>query len=232
MSFFGPPLAIHGPKKAIVALFLLLAVGALWLGWAVRDTTGRTACVVVGMVLSVLGLWMSRRRVVLYPEGLSYSGLFGQKQLRWDDIVRFYYQGTKQSVNLIPVGTYYWLRLIDSQGQRVRFGSGLARTASLAQKVVELTQAPLLKRIASAFDSGVDVDFGPIRINRQTGITKKGWLGRTKLIPWSEVRSYAIQEGHLYIWRIGEKRTAGYPISNVPNAFALLALLDVIFKPQ
>lgn len=219
MSLFSTPLAIHGPKKAVVALFVLLAVGAFWLSWAVSETAGRTTCIVVGMALSALGFWMLRRRVVLYPEGLSYSTLFGEKQLRWDNVVSFYYQGTKQSVNFIPVGTYYWLRLIDSQGQRVRFGSGLARTAFLAERLIELTQGPLLRRIASAFDSGIDVDFGPIRINRQTGITKKGWLGRTKLIPWNEVRSYAIKEGHLYIWRIGETPSCSARWTKVTKKF-------------
>jgi hypothetical protein len=126
MNLFGPPVAIHGPKKAIVALFSLLAVGAFWLSWvAAQDAsrTGAIACFVVGLVFSALGIWIARRRVVLYREGLSYTSLFGEKTLRWDNIVRFYYQGTKQSVNFIPVGTYYWLRLVDSQGQKVRFGS-------------------------------------------------------------------------------------------------------------
>jgi hypothetical protein len=222
-------------RRAVVALFVLLAVGAFWLGWVAAQSAGRTeavACFGVGMVFSALGIWVARRRVVLYPEGLSYSSLLGEKTLRWDNIVRFYWQGSRQSVNFIPVGTYYWLRLVDSQGQKVRFGSGLARTGSLATKLIELTRGPLLKRIASEFDGGIDVDFGPIRINRQTGITKKSALGRTKSIPWSEVRAYRIQDGHLYIWRIGKKRTTGYRISSVPNAFALLALLDIVFEPQ
>jgi hypothetical protein len=108
----------------------------------------------------------------------------------------------------------------------------MARTAALATKLIELTKGPLLSRISNEFDSGVDVDFGPIRINRQTGITKKSALGRTKLIPWNEVRAYKIDDGHLYVWRIGERRTAGYKISSVPNAFGLLALLDIVFKTQ
>ena len=233
MDVFGPPLAIHGPRKTVVAVFALLATGALWLAWSALRQDGPVEAaiyVAVATPFAALALWMSRRRVALYREGLSYSSLFGERQVRWDNILRFYYQATKQSVNFIPVGTYYWFRLVDSQGQKVRFGSGLIKTASRGAKLLEFPQGPLLKRIASEFDSGSDVDFGPIRVNRQGGImVKKSW-GRTKHIPWSEVHSYAIEGGHFYIWRIGEKRTSGPALAKVPNAFALLGLLNIIFK--
>jgi hypothetical protein len=239
MNAFGPPLATHGPNKIVVSIFALLAAGAFWLVWADlhRDGPDKADGPVDAAVhlafafpLVAAALWTSRRRVVLYPEGLSYSNLVGEKQVRWDDIERFHYRATKRSVNLIPVGTYYWFRLVDTQGQKISFGSGLTRAASLGNKLLELTQIPLLRRVASQFDSGVDVDFGPIRLNRQSGVVvKKSW-GRHKQIPWTEVHSYAIKNGHFYIWRVGEKRATGPAIANVPNAFALLGLLNIIFK--
>ena len=241
MNVFGPPLATHGPKKIVVAIFALLAVGAFWLAWSALRQEGpdkssgpfeAAICLAVALPLAAFALGMSRRRLTLFSEGLTYSSIFGEKQVRWDNIVRFHYQATKQSVNFIPVGTYYWFRFVDSEGQKLRFGSGLARTESLANELLQLTQAPLLRRIASEFDSGADVDFGPIRINRQSGIVIKKSFGRLKRIPWSEVKSYAIQSGHFYIWRVGENRTSGPAISRVPNAFALHGLLDIVFKPS
>jgi hypothetical protein len=136
VNVFGPPVATHGPRKIDIVVFALLAVGAFWLAWLALQQEGpdKTAgpyegaiCVAIGLSLAALALWNSRLRVALYPEGLSYSNLFGEKQIRWDDITRFYYKATKQSINFIPVGTYYWFRLIDSQGQKIRFGSGLAK---------------------------------------------------------------------------------------------------------
>jgi hypothetical protein len=239
MNVFGTPVATHGPRRIDVVVFALLAVGAFWLAWLALRQEGpdKTAgpyeaaiCLAVGVSLAALALWNSRRRVVLYPEGLSYSNLFGEKQIRWDDLDRFYYQATKQSINFIPVGTSYWLRLIDSQGQKIRFGSGLTKTAALASKLLELTQGPLLKRIATQFDNGVDVDFGPIRVNRQGGIVIRNSWGRLIRIPWNEVRSYAIQSGHFYIWRVGKKLPISRAIAKVPNAFALLGLLNIILK--
>lgn len=240
MNVFGPPLAEYGPRKSDIIVFALLAVGAFWLAWLALQQTGddkaagryeAAICLAVGIPLAILALWNSRRRVVLYKEGLSYSSLFGEKQVHWDNVNRLYYKATKMSVNFIPIGTAYWIRITDNHGQRVRFGSGLVKMASLTAKVLELAQGPLLEKIATEFDAGADIEFGPIRVNRQSGVAIKKLWGRTKQIPWCEVHSYRIEEGRIYIWRKGEKRAAGIPISEVPNVFALLARLDIIFKP-
>ena len=44
--------------------------------------------------------------------------------------------------------------------------------------------------------------------------------------------SFAIQKGRFYIWKVGEKRTTGRDLHHVFNAFALLALLKSIFRPE
>ena len=55
-------------------------------------------------------------RVTLHSDGISYQSLFGEKEMRWDAMERFYYGATKQSVNFIPVGTYYHIKLVDAEG--------------------------------------------------------------------------------------------------------------------
>jgi hypothetical protein len=44
--------------------------------------------------------------------------------------------------------------------------------------------------------------------------------------------SFAIQKGRFCIWKVGEKRTTGWDLHDVFNAFALLALLKFIFRPE
>jgi hypothetical protein len=233
VNIFGPPVATHDSNKIVVVILGLLAAGAVYFAWLAGQSSGDAAgvvfCLVIALLFGFWAVWAWKRRVVLHPEGLSYSSLFGEKQMRWDNLTQFYYQATKRSVNFIPIGTYYNFRLVDADGQKIRMGTGLSNGADLAQKLLELTQVPLLRRLATQFDSGADVDCGPIRINRQNGIVVKKLFGKRQLA-WSEVQSYAIQRGHFYIWRTGEKRTTGPAISSVPNAFALLGLLNIIFK--
>lgn len=239
MNVFGTPVAVHGPRKIDIIVFALLAVGAFWLAWLALQQEGSDKvagqyeagiCVAVGLPLLAIALWNSRLRVALYPEGISYSNFFGEKQIRWDDLASFYYQAAKNSINFIPIGTSYWFRLIDSQGQKIRFGSGLNKSAALSSELLELTQGPLLRRIATQFDSGVDVHFGPMRLSRQGGIVIRNSWGRLIRIPWDKVHSYAIQSGHFYIWQVGKRFPIGHAIAKVPNAFALLGLLNIIFK--
>lgn len=238
MIVFGAPLAEHTSNKVVTTILAGLGVGALWL--AVLDTNKRSQDwqvdfaihIAFAVLFAALAVWIFRLGVVLHAEGVSYSNLLGEKQMRWDDVAQFYYRATKRRVNFIPIGTYYSFKLIDTGGQKISFGSGLARPAALGTKLIEMTRGPLLKRAADSFDAGADVDFGPVRINRQSGMTvKKSW-GRSKHIPWNEVHSYAIQQGHFYIWRVGEKRATGLAIATIPNAFVLLGILNAIFKPS
>ena len=240
MNIFGQPVSSHGPNKIAVWIFAALTAGSLWLIWLDLHKTGPDKAngpadaaihLTFAVLLAIAALWVSRQLLILYPEGLSYANLLGEKQFRWDDVHHFYYQATKRSINFIPIGTYYyWFRLIDSQGQKIRFGSSLSQASVLADKLVELTQGPLLKRIAAQFDSGVDVGFGPIVVGKQSGIAIRKSFGGVKHIAWDEVHSFAIKSGRFYIWRAGENRTIGTAIAKVPNAFALLSLLNIIFR--
>lgn len=176
-------------------------------------------------------MWYSRLQVTLYSEGITRTSLFGEVQMGWTDVEKFYYSATKRSVNFIPIGTYYDYKLVDSRGQKLRAGSGLAGAAELGQRLIELTSGPLLEKYAARFNSGGEVVFGPIRLSRQDGIRIKRFLGE-KHVPWDQVQEYRIDSGHFYVWRAGEKRTFGPSISKIPNVFVLQALLDSIFRAE
>jgi len=152
--------------------------------------------------------------------------------MRWDDVQKFYYSATKRSVNLIPVGTYYSYKLIDGQGKKISLGTGIAQPKALGVKLIELTQAPLLKRAAQQFDGGENVDFGPVKISRVTGLTVTKWFGGWKQVPLNEVQAYAIQNGQFCIWGDGQKLLSAATLPAIPNAFALHALLDIVLKPK
>ena len=46
-----------------------------------------------------------------------------------------------------------------------------------------------------------------------------------------QIDEYRIDAGHFWIFKVGEKRTAGFAINHVPNVFDLHALLDSIYQP-
>jgi len=60
----------------------------------------------------------------------------------------------------------------------------------------------------------------------------KKWLGGWKQVPLTDVHAYSIQNGQFFIWGAGEKLLSASTLPDIPNAFALLALPDIIFKPK
>ena len=238
MNVFGPAIATHRGNKIVIGIASFLAVGSAYLAWMSLHVPEENSpgdyqfYVAAAVVLALYAIWTSRKTVSLHAEGISYSNLLGAKEMRWDDVQKFYYSATKRSVNFIPIGTYYSFKLLDGQGGKISFGNGIAEPKALGQKLVELTQVPLLKKISHQFDNGAEVDFGAIKLNREKGFTVKKFFGGWKQVPLNTVHSYSLQSGQFYIWGADKKLVCAPAIADVANAFALLGLLDILFQPK
>jgi hypothetical protein len=232
----GPELETYKSNKLVMALVVILALGAAWLAYLAftmpsSDSGSKVAALVALCVPVLLLVWLNSIQVTLHNDGVSYKSLLGEKEMRWDAVERFYYGATKQSVNFIPIGTYCHFKFVDTEGNKLRLGNRVERPGKLGPKLIELSYNAIYKKVAEQYNSGQEVDFGAIRVSRDTGIKVKKFFGR-KQIPWDQVSSFNIQKGHFYVWRKGEKRTTGPAIRSVPNAFVLQGLLKSIFKPS
>jgi hypothetical protein len=232
----GPELETFRGNKIAMALVIILGLGAASLVLAAFISTPPekgfeifTLLVLAGPV--ILFFWLMSIRVTLHSDGISYRSLFGEKEMRWDAMERFYYGATKQSVNFIPVGTYYHIKLVDAEGRKLSFGNRVESPGKLGPKLAEQTYPAIFRKVADQFNSGEEVDFGAIKLSRANGVKVKKLFGY-KEIPWNQVSSFAIQSGRFYIWPVGKKRTTGPSLRQVPNAFALQGLLNSIFKPS
>lgn len=232
---FSPAMETYtgGGKARVFAVILALIVGAI-IWFAYQDggfsTTGWVVALVSVGLAAWFFYWVSSIRVSLHAEGISYESCLGTKQMRWDEVEKFYYSATRQSVNFIPVGTYYSLKLVGKDGKKVSFGDSISRPEELGNRLIELTGKPLYDRLVDLYNSGAELDFGPIKLQRENGFRLKR-LFRWQKLPLNEVTDYRIESGQFYIFKTGQKYTAGFPIAGVPNAFVLLALLDAIYQP-
>ena len=231
----GPEIETFRGNKIIMGVVVILALGAAWLVYVAftanpRDSGFKTLSLVLLALPVLVFLWLRSIQVTLHSDGISYRSLFGEKEMRWDAVERFHYAATTRSVNFIPIGTYYEFKFVDSEGKKLRWGNRVERPGKLGPQLVEYSYPALFKKVADRYNCGMEVDFGAIRVKRDTGIRVKKFFGN-KEIPWDQVSSFAIQSGHFYIWRKGEKRTTGPLLRHVPNAFVLQGLLNSIFKP-
>lgn len=231
----GPELEAYKSNKIVMALVIVLGLGAAWLVYLAfttpsSDNGSKVFALALLAVPGLLLVWLNSIRVTLHNDGVAYHSLFGEKEMRWEAVERFYYGATKQSVNFIPIGTYYHFKFVDGEGKKLRLGNRVENPGKLGAKLIELSYPSIYKKVADLYNSGEEVDFGAIRVKRDTGIKVKKFFG-SKDIPWDQVSSFAIQKGHFYVWRKGEKRTTGPGVRSVPNAFVLQGLLKSIFRP-
>jgi hypothetical protein len=235
-----PPFEVYRTNKMIFKVTLGLVIAfVLFIIWVfyIMSSGGSVEgqLLLLGLVLiSVFGLWIAwllSVRVSLHENGIAYHSLFGSKEMLWDEVYRFFYSALKRSINLIPVGTYYSFKLQSTNGQWLSFGNRLEKPEQLGSRLIQLTYPMLFQKCASYFDSGVDVEFGPVRLSRSGGIQIKK-LFRVVKIPLDSVAEYRIEEGSLYVFRVGQKGTTDISIRQIPNVFVLVGLLDAIYKPQ
>lgn len=231
---FGPALETFRVNKiTLTAVVIFGLLPALYL-IGQEDPFNLEALGIVALFMAPFAaavIWLSSVQLTFHEEGFAYRSLLGSKQMRWDQVEKFYYSSVKQSINFIPIGTYYTFKLIDSAGQKIKFGNRFERLKELADKLIEHTYQPLLKKTAEQFDSGIELDFGSIRVSREKGIKVKKTF-RWKEYPWDQVASYAINDGQVYIWPAGKKYVNGSALAEVPNAFVLIGLLDALFQPE
>lgn len=232
----GAELETFRGNKIVMGLVVILGLGAASLVYVSFTTTPpdngfKTLSLLLLAVPVLLFLWLKSVQVTLHSDGVSYRSMFGEKEMRWDAVERFYYGAIKQSVNFIPVGTYYHFKFVDAEGKKLRLGNRVEHPGKLGLKLVEHSYPALFKKVADQYNSGQEVDFGAIRVTRGVGVKIKKLFGN-KEIPFDQISSFAIQHGCFYIWRKGEKRTRGPGLRQVPNAFVLQGLLNSIFKPS
>ena len=220
------------PNRLVAVLYLVLgALLTLLMTATIADAHGNPsnthAAWVLGVVsfgLLLAGAWILSCKLVLDDFGFQYRSLFGHREMKWQDIERFTYRSTRRSVNFVPIGTYCRYRFRDVHGQSVSFGTRFRNAAKLGNALIGMTTGPIYQKCAAGYNSGATVDFGKIRVSKNGVAIKK--LFRWRIIPLAEVSEYRVQRGHFYIFKKGDKRTTGPLISQVPNAFVLLELLN------
>lgn len=93
----------------------------------------------------------------------------------------------------------------------------------MARELIEFSQPHLLQSAIALFNSGADVHFGPVTVNRKRGVRITQHF-REKQFHLSELYSHGFEEGQFYVWSVGEDKT-GILINKMPNVFALNELL-------
>ncbi|MCU1242269.1 MAG: hypothetical protein JWO71_2995 [Candidatus Acidoferrum typicum] len=227
----GPVLDTYKTNVRMTAYTVVLGVTfctPLW--FAFRETKSPAARITFLAVLAFFALLIAERltaRAYLHDNGISYHSILNHKEIRWVEVERLYYGAHQVSAHVIPLGTFYQLKLLDQNGQKLSLGDRVGRIAQLAEKIAQYTYEPLLQKATHNFDRGEELDFGLVRVSRSAGLKVKSWSSYTT-IPWADLAAYKLDAGNFYLWRVGQKHTNGIPTERIPNAWVLLGLLNTV----
>ena len=211
---------------AIALVFIFCT--PLW--FASQETKSPAARLIFLAVLGFFALLIAERltaRAYLHDNGISYHSILSHKEIRWVEVERLYYGAHQVSAHIIPLGTFYQLKLLDQNGQKLSLGGRVGRIAQLAEKIAQYTYEPLLEKATHHFNRGEELDFGLVRVSRSAGLKVKRWSSYA-IIPWADLAAYKLDAGNFYLWRLGQKHTNGIPTERIPNACVLLGLLNTV----
>lgn len=144
----GPPLETYGPNPRSVGI--IVVIGGLFCGFAyavAADAQSKTALGFFwGMTAVFVGLLLHHllSRVWVHDLGISFLGLFGYGELRWQDVERIYFYAYEVHAHWIPLGTFYRLKLVSAHGQKISLGDRIRHAEELAQSIGKVKR----KRVA------------------------------------------------------------------------------------
>jgi hypothetical protein len=227
----GPVLETY--KTNVRTIAYTVALGAIFctpLWFAAQKNRSAAERFVFLAVLAFFVLVIAERvtaRACLHDNGISYRSILSYKEIRWVEVDRIYYGAHQLSAHLIPLGTFYQLKLLDHNGQKLSLGDRVGRVAHLAEKIAQYTYEPLLQKAEQHFNRGDELDFGLVRVSRSAGLRVKHWSSYST-ISWADLAAYKLDAGNFYLWRVGQKHTNGIPTERIPNAWVLLGLLNTV----
>jgi len=229
----GPVLDTYKTNVRMTAI--VVALGFIFctpLYFATQETNSPIARLIFLAALAFFILLVAERltaRAYLHDNGISYHSILTRKEMRWQEVERLYYGAHLLSGHAVVLGTFYRLKLLDQNGQKLSLGDRVGRIPQLAEKIAQATYEPLLRKATDRFNRGDVLDFGLVLVSPAAGLTLKRWYADAT-IPWDQLASYKLDAGAFYIWRVGQKHTKGLPTESIPNAWVLLGLLNAAAK--
>jgi hypothetical protein len=223
---FGPHFRISLVLVTIGGLFSWLAFIAAaefrsWIGWAIFYF------VAIGFGLLVVRQLFFR--LWLHESGISYRGLLGAHEIHWREIDRIYFGSYEIHVHYIALGTFYRLRLVTKQGMKLSLGERLHSADVLADQIQGYTLPEMLRKALSEFESGVELDFGKIRIGRKRGVMYERWFAWHE-IRWEDLTIYGVSDSHVNLGGAKRMFQVNIAAEKIANVHVLEALLDRVRK--
>ena len=186
-----------------------------------------------GVVAALLLGWLMVRRAMerwrlgagLFTGGIAYRSQKAVTICRWHELENVRADVSRRDLLGIALGTSHRYTLKRRDGKVVVLDDRLKAVGELGQAVLDHSFKPVYSECAKGFNSGRELDFGLVKINRRALCAgEKSWT-------WDTVRRIETRDGWLRVFLStdkGEKMVLKAPVARIDNPGVLTALLDQI----
>jgi hypothetical protein len=226
------PIREYRSRRPLAVALVLFGVVVIGAGAMLASRTGMgetgsflagAACGVSALIAAVL-LWrVSGRRLMAYPDWFHVIGPRGGFAARWDQIDGFY-ANPAAVTGTMPgrlAGRYEYRLVIGDR--TLEIGLPVGADKELGDLIDAATRPVVRERAASRLMAGREVSFGPVTIAPDT-IRVRGL--RRRSVPLHTLERAELRGPRLVIASKDRRRPLRVPISRIPNARAVVDLID------
>lgn len=130
-------------------------------------------------------------RVLVFPEGLSYTKQAKTEIFRWDDVASVWQDVTRYHGAYTSTKRVYTVHTNDDR--EYTFKDSISNVESLGNTIQQECACRILPRLQEAYNAGHTISFGKLSISK-AGIAK----GR-KTLPWDQVSGVEIDRGSVNV---------------------------------
>jgi len=179
---------------------------------------------VMGLVYVLPGLWwfistLRKRglRVLVFPDGLTYTRHGKTDVIRWDDVAT-----VLQAITMVQhTFTVRKCTVQLQDGSKHIFNNAIRNVEQLINTIQQQVTPRILERVSEAYEAGQTIPFGKLSIS-QAGISKGN-----KTLPWDQVKRVTVDKGVITIKKQGSLLLtwASVGVAETPNFFAFASMV-------
>ena len=220
------------PRQVSTVTTILIFFGAvcvvLGIYWAVPRSDGGMLCVsTFGLIFVGVGVcwYMSNKRqrdmrVLVFPDGLSYTNRGKTEIIRWDVVEAVWQDITEDTTHNVVIHVY---TVQCNDGRKFVFKDTLADVDELGRTIQEEVTRRALPRVLEAYNADQTIPFGKLSISN-AGMTKG-----QETLPWDQIERVWLSQGELIVEKVGKRlRWSSFRVLEMPNLFVLLAIVNQI----
>jgi hypothetical protein len=220
----------------------LIGAAVVYPDWQNLEQPGWLIALMVTAGLSVfLSLFMSRELVSIHNEVIARSGLFGAKEIRWEQVQETRYSQTMTAQN---VGIHFgligmviaafaarkadaskatqYLKIVSQDGTKISFSNYLQNHRELMRAALSRVNPRLLNEFRSRIKQGIPAEFGKLQLSLEGA----RW-GSKGPLPYQQIESAGMRGQSFCIKATGKwMNFLSVRASRVPNLFVAVDLIE------